>query len=330
MPSAVLILSPDALDLAFAAPVMTQLRAEVGPLAVITPAEQWPSHRDVLAGAEILFSGWGAPRMDADFMRAVPKLKAVFYAGGSVRYFVTEAFWRTGVRLTTAQAINAVPVAEFTSSMLQLGLKRAWHFARLTREQRTFPSQRDLAGAYRTTIGLVSYGIIARLTRERLRALECEIVAYDPFLSEAEAAREGVRKVGLDELFAVSDAVSVHTPKLPETAGLIRGRHLAAMKPGSFFLNTARGEVVNEPEMIEVLRRRPDLQAALDVTFPEPPAADSPLYDLPNVFLTPHIAGSVGPECQRMGLAMIDEYRRYRAGQPLRWEIDAERAALIA
>ncbi len=102
------------------------------------------------------------------------------------------------------------------------------------------------------------------------------------------------------------------------------------MKPGALFLNTARGEVMNEPELVDVLSRRPDLQAVLDVTVPEPPAGDSPLYSLPNVVLTPHIAGSVGPECQRMGQGMVEEFERYRAGLALRWEISPERAALSA
>jgi phosphoglycerate dehydrogenase-like enzyme len=96
------------------------------------------------------------------------------------------------------------------------------------------------------------------------------------------------------------------------------------------FLNTARGEVVDESGMIEVLRRRPDLQAVLDVTAPEPPAPDSPLYVLPNVVLTPHIAGSVEAECLRMGQAMVDEFVRYQAGQPLRWEITATGAEISA
>ena len=330
MTSAVLILSPDAVPLAYAEPVLRRLRPLLGRLDIVAPAGDWPLHRAALEKAEVIFSGWGAPKMDEAFLRAMPNLRAVFYAGGSVRYFVTDAFWRAGVRLTTAQATNAIPVAEYAASMLQLGLKRVWHFARVTRETRNFPADRPLPGAYGTTIGLVSYGTIARLVRARLRMLDCAVIVHDPFLSGEEAAREGVRKVGLEELFATADAVSIHTPKLPETAGLIRGRHLAAMKPQSFFLNTARGEVLHEPEVVEVLRQRPDLQAVLDVTAPEPPRPDSPLYQLPNVFLTPHLAGSVGAECQRMGLAMIDEYERYRAGLPLHWEITAERAALMA
>jgi phosphoglycerate dehydrogenase-like enzyme len=187
-----------------------------------------------------------------------------------------------------------------------------------------------MPGALGSVVGLVSYGTIGRLVRERLRAFDLEVIVYDPFLSEEEARAEGVRKTGLDELFAAADAVSVHTPHLTDTVGMIKGRHFERMKPGTLFLNTARGEVVDEPEMIAVLQRRPDLQAVLDVTAPEPPGPGSLLYALPNVVLTPHIAGSVGRECRRMGQAMVDEFIRYQAGQPLQWEITVDRAESIA
>ncbi len=330
MSSAALILSPEALASAYGEPVLGRLRARTGPLTVIAPGGSWREHRAALLETEFIFSGWGAPRMDAEFLRHLPKLKAVFYAGGSVRYFVTDAVWARGIRLTTAQAINAIPVAEYVVSVLLLGLKRFWHYAQLTRAMRDFPAERPMPGAYGAVVGLVSYGSIARLVRERLRTYELEVIVHDPFLSKDEARREGVRKVGLDELFAEADAVSVHTPHLRETERLIQGRHLAALRPGALFLNTARGEVVDEPAMIAVLRDRPDLQAVLDVTAPEPPASDSPLYALPNVVLTPHIAGSVGRECLRMGHAMVDEFERCLEGRPLRWEINAAQAERIA
>jgi phosphoglycerate dehydrogenase-like enzyme len=299
-------------------------------MLTIAPSEDWRRHRDALRETEVLFSGWGAPVMDHEFLRSMPRLKIVFYAGGSVRYFVTDSFWHHGLRLTTAQTINAIPVAEFVLSTILLGLKRFWHYARVTRETRTFPAERPMPGAYGAKVGLISYGTIARLVRQKLRNFETEVLVYDPFLSSPDVSREDVRHVGLEELCATADVVSLHTPHLPETVGLMRRIHFEHMKPGAVFINTARGEVVDEPAMIEVLRSRPDLQAVLDVTSPEPPVPDSPLYTLPNVMLTPHIAGSVGRECLRMGHAMVDEFERYVAGRPLLWEINASRAEHLA
>lgn len=120
--------------------------------------------------------------------------------------------------------------------------------------------------------------------------------------------------------------ITCHTPWLPETEGLLNGQLFRQMKPGANFINTARGAVVNEPELIEVLRERPDLFAVLDVTWPEPPIAGSPFYSLPNVILTPHVAGTMNDECRRMGRMMVDELERWLAGQPLRHQVGRQYA----
>lgn len=296
----------------------------------LIPSADWREHLDVLAETDVLFSGWGSPVMDEKFLLAAPRLQAVFYAGGSVRYFTTDAFWRRSIRITAASAFNAIPVAEYTASVILLGLKRFWHYAHVTREQRTFKNGGPVVGAHGAVVGLISYGRVARLVRERLQASDVKVLVYDPLLSPADAEREQIELVSLDRLFSLADAVSLHTPLLRETVGLIRGRHLQQLKPGAIFINTARGEIVNEPEMIACLRARPDLQAVLDVTAPEPPLPDSPLYTLPNVVLTPHIAGSLGHECRRMGNAMVDEFERFLQRQPLLWELTPKTAAVMA
>jgi phosphoglycerate dehydrogenase-like enzyme len=159
---------------------------------------------------------------------------------------------------------------------------------------------------------------------------EVNRLVYSTSLSDDAAKKMNVEKRTLDEIFAGSDVVSLHTPDLPSTKGMITGRHLEMMKPGATFINTARGAVVNEKEMIEVLRKRTDLTAVLDVCDPEPPGLDSPLTQLPNVVLTPHIAGSAGPECQRLGYYMLQEFQRYLAGEPLKFQITKEAAARMA
>lgn len=111
---------------------------------------------------------------------------------------------------------------------------------------------------------------------------------------------------------------------------MITGALLGAMKLGATFINTARGAVVRENELIEVMMARPDLTAVLDVTWPEPPVEGSPLYTLPNVILTPHIAGSKDRECRRMGRLMIDEFDRWSRGEGLKWGISREKSARLA
>ncbi|MGC4030781.1 MAG: hydroxyacid dehydrogenase [Tepidisphaeraceae bacterium] len=275
---------------------------------------------------EVMLSTWGAPKIDDAFLDNAPNLKAIFYGAGAIGGWTTEALWERGVTITTATSANAVPVAEYTLAMIVLGLKRVFASARLIQETRRFAGVKEPIGAYKSTVGLLSLGTIARRLLELLRPFEMNVVVCDPFLTAEEAERLGVRLVTIDELFATSDVVSVHTPLLPETASMIRAEHFAAMRDGSTFINTARGGVVNEPDLIAAAQARPNLQFVLDVTDPEPPAADSPLYTLPNIFLTPHVAGSTGGECARMGRYMVDELRRYIAGEPLKWAVSRQAA----
>jgi phosphoglycerate dehydrogenase-like enzyme len=168
-----------------------------------------------------------------------------------------------------------------------------------------------------------------RLVRERLRPFDLTVLASDPALGPGEAGGLDVRPVGLKELFAESDVVSVHTPLLDSTIGLVTGELITSMPQGGTFINTARGAIVRERELVEALEERPDLHAVLDVTEHEPLAADSKLPHLPNVVLTPHIAGAMGRERQRLGRLLIGELKRYLAGEPLEWEIGpAESAAM--
>ena len=296
---------------------------------LITP-EDYRDTSDTWPEVELLFSGWGMPVIDEAFFRRFPKVKVVFYAAGTVRGFVTDLVWRRKVRLTNAAAANAVSVAEFTHAQILLALKHAWQQSRYIRAHGAFPPLRALPGTYQTTVGLISLGVIGRLVAERLQHSDLRVVAYDPVISPEEAARLGVKLLSLEEIFALSDVVSCHAPVLKETEKMIRGHHFESMKPEATFINTARGIVVNEEEMIEVLQKRPDLYAMLDVTELLPPIAGSPLYTLDNVMLTPHIAGSLGLECRRMGRSMVEELDRYLAGKPLRYEIDKQRFQLMA
>lgn len=279
--------------------------------------------------AEVVLSTWGMPRLDAGYLDRAPALRCVFYGAGSVRGFVTPESWQRGVRVVSAWELNAVPVADFALGVILLSLKRAFELSRAMRENETVDPE-AVAGTYGSRVGLVSLGAVGRLVRERLRPFEVRVAVFDPFLTEAEAVRLEVERMELDDLFAACDVVSLHTPLLPATRGMIGGSQLRRMRPRATLVNTARGAIVREPELIEVLRDRPDLQAVLDVTDPEPAAPASPLRTLPNVVLTPHVAGSVGPERRRLGAAMVEELERYLRGEPLRHELSPERAALLA
>lgn len=298
--------------------------AQMVDLAVFTGDYQDKSAlAHAMRGKELLFTTWGMKPIDAAFCAEAADLRAVFYAAGSVRGFVTDEVWRRDIVISSAWAANAIPVAEMSCALITLALKRFFAHAAQCKSPSAWRHM-AVPGTYRSTVGLIGMGMIGRRVRRLLSALDVRVVAYDPFLS-ADAARElNVELVSLSEMFACSDVVSLHAPKIPATYHLLKGEHFARMKPGACFINTARGALVDEPAMIEVLQKRPDLWAVLDVTDPEPPVADSPLYTLPNVLLTPHIAGSMGNECRRMAQYMVDECRRYLTGEALQYRITKE------
>lgn len=297
----------------------------------IIPFNSWALHADALAEVEVLFSGWSAPLMDEAFLRAAPKLRVVFYGAGSVRYFVTPAFWKRGIIVTSASAANAIPVAEYTVGTVLLSLRHFWKKAgEAQRGEGWGDHTRPIPGSFRATVGLVSFGAIARATARMLRNFDLRVIVHCPYLQPAEAKELGVEKVGLSELFARSDVVSIHTPVLPETIGLVNARLVASMKPGATLINTSRGLILAQSEVEAVLRHRPDLHAVLDVTDPEPPRAGDALLSLPNVTVTSHIAGSHGRDCQRMGHYMVEELKNYLAGKPLRWQVSREQLERMA
>ncbi len=293
---------------------------------------------EVLEPADVLLTGWGCPRLDAKILDAAPNLKAIFYAAGTVEPIVSDALWDRDILVTCANDANAIPVADFTVAEVIFSLKRGWFF------QRQFAERRDGAetamwrykvphsGTYGSVVGVVSLGGIGRRVCELLKAFEVRVIAHDPYVGEADAASLGVTMCGLNELFREADVVSLHTPLLDTTRGLVTGSLIGSMKQHATLINTARGGIIDEAEMIEELERRQDLTAVLDVTETEPIDKSSTLFDLPNVVLTPHIAGSQMMECQRMGGYMVGELDRYVRGQPLKYRVDkaaAERMGML-
>lgn len=306
-----------------------ELRAQIGALVDLAEPvysdQQIAADPQILHDVDLIFSGWGAPVLTPQVLAHAPNLKVVFYGAGSVKYFVTDASWERGIQVTSAYALNAIPVVEYSLSTIMLSLRSFWQHAARTKSARKFVRV-PMAGGRGSTVGLVSLGMIGKMVVERLKTFEVKIIAYDPYVP----SYPGVEMVSLERIFIESDVVSVHTPWLKETEGLITGALLERLKPYATFINTSRGAIVREADLCAVMASRPDLTAILDVTHPEPPAAESLLYSLPNIILTPHIGGSVGMECRRMGELMVAELKRYLAGEPMVYGLSKERVAIMA
>ncbi|MCS0602109.1 hydroxyacid dehydrogenase [Streptomyces sp. LP11] len=290
-----------------------------------------PGVREALARTEILVTGWGCPRLDPAFLDAAPRLRAVLHAAGSVKGFTTPEVWRRGITVSSAADANALPVAEYTLAMILLTGKDVLSFRQLLRTRRTFPYGEIIPGIgnHGRRVGVVGASRTGRRVIELLRPHDFAVTLADPYVDEAEAARLGARLLPLDELLRTSDIVTLHAPHTPETERLLGARELALMPIGSVLLNTARGALVDHAALTEELRSG-RLRAVLDVTDPEPLPADSPLFDLPNAFVTPHLAGSQGNEVARLGRTVVEEAERLAAGRELLHTValaDLERAA---
>lgn len=315
---AVAAMQPDLIHRLFDDPTTARLHAAVdlAPSVITDFADDAVADR--LAEVEVLLTCWGAPPLTADVLAAAPRLRAVVHAAGSVKEFVTAAMWERGIVVSSAAVANARPVAEFTVAAIVFANKRILDVSGRYAERRSAWEPADIPadiGNHRRVVGIVGASRIGRLVLELLSAYDLEVLLADPFVTAAEAHALGARAVELDELCAASDVVTLHAPALPSTRHLVDARRLALLRDGATLINTARGTLVDTAALTTELASG-RIHAVLDHTDPELLPDDSPLYDLPNVLLTPHVAGSLGNELHRLGAAAVAELERFAAGRP--------------
>jgi phosphoglycerate dehydrogenase-like enzyme len=286
-----------------------------------------PRAAGLLAEVEILVTGWGCPRIDAAVLARAPRLRFIAHAAGSIKGWATPEVFARGIRVVGAADANALPVAEYTLAAILAANKRVHAFATLYRRERRgrdhYLATDRAVGNFGRTVGLVGASRIGRRVIELLKPFDLTVLLADPFVTPGEAEALGVRKVDLDELLGQSDVVSLHAPSLPETRHMLGARQLGLLRDGAVLINTARGALIDQQALLAELATG-RISAVLDVTEPDPLPADSPLFDLPNVLLTPHIAGALGDERHRFGRLVVDEIGRFVRGEPLRHEIDPQ------
>lgn len=279
-----------------------------------------PEVQEQARDVEVLLTSWGVPRLTAERLEHLPALRAVLHCAGSVRGHVSDALWDRGILVTTAADANAIPVAEFTVAAIVLASKQVPVLSALAQRHRDDWSYRGSVGPTSTfglTVGVVGFSRIGRRVVERLRALdECTCLVVDPYADPAEVAAAGGTLTTLEAMLPQVDVLTLHAPSLPATDRMIGAPELAALRDHATLVNTARGSLVDHDALArECATGR--LHAILDVTDPEPLPASSPLYGLPTVMLTPHVAGSLGTETLRMTSSALDQLELYAAGLPL-------------
>lgn len=282
---------------------------------------------------EIIFSTWGMPVFtEEEIKKYLPSLKCVFYGAGSVQFFA-RPFLKCGVKVFSAWAANAVPVAEMTVAEIILANKGFFLTSRLFSEKGHNASKdafNKCLGNYGETVGIIGAGMIGRLVIQMLKAYNLKVLVFDPFLPDEKAAELGVTKCDLPALFEKAFVVSNHLANNEQTKGMLNYSLFSKMRENAVFINTGRGAQVVEDDLVRVLEERDDLTALLDVTFPEPPVDGHPFYTLPNCILTPHIAGSAGTEVERMGEYMLGEFKAYVSGAKTLYEVSEKMLETMA
>ena len=273
---------------------------------------------------EILFSTWGMPALTAEqIAKYFGKVKALFYGAGSVQLFA-RPFLDAGIELFSAWAANGVPVAEYTVAQIVLANKGFFQrFHRCTNDKwSNRATKHPFTGNYNNKVGLIGIGMIGSLVAEMLKAYDLKVLAFDPFLPQEKADALGIELTSLERIFSECTVISNHLANNAQTVGMLNGDLFDRMLPNAAFINTGRGAQVVQDDLIAALEAEPERIALLDVTYPEPPKPDSKFYKLDNVFLSPHIAGSLGDEVARMGKYMAEEYARWSKGEPCRWQVN--------
>lgn len=317
-PTIVLALMEGLEDHAFSAAHLDRLRA-VGEVLDERPLSTFDDDRAarLLPRADVLVGHWGCPTLTTPVMELATKLRLFAYAAGTVKWQVTDAVWDRGVVVTSAAAANAVPVAEYALAMILLAGKGVLWSREVQRDPTVrIPLDPTRTGNVGARVGLVGASHVGRLVAELLRPHDLVVSVYDPYLSPAEADELDVDLIAdLDELCRSVDVLSLHAPDIDSTKGMIGVAQLAALRDGATLINTARPALL-DTAALEAELHSGRLLAILDVTDPEPMPSDHPLLSLPNVFVTPHVAGASGNELSRLANLAVTEVERFATGLP--------------
>ena len=255
-----------------------------------------------------------ATTIDAEALEHAPKLRVVARAGVGLDNVDVEAATRAGVMVVNAPTSNVVSAAEHAVALL---LSTARNVPQAMASLKSGQWKRSAFTGVELqdkVAGILGLGKIGVLVAQRLAAFGMTLIAYDPYVAAARAAQLGVRLVGLDELLAEADFISVHLPKNAETTGLLGDRQLRTVRPGVRIINAARGGIVDESALASALADGRVAGAALDVYATEP-CTDSPLFALPNVVVTPHLGASTQEAQEKAGTQVARSVRLALAGE---------------
>jgi phosphoglycerate dehydrogenase-like enzyme len=275
----------------------------------------------------------GSPMISADVMDRAPGLKLIGELEGDrfAHRVDVEAAWERGIPVVDTTHGSSYPVAEWALAMVLISLRSAGsYFRRILQGDTSRSTESDFGYIHGELtgkrVGLIGCGHIGRRLIKLLRPFDVDIRVHDPYLASEIPDALGVVKTSLENVMSESDVIVCLAPLTPGTRGMIGQRELDLIPSNSVFVNVSRGAIVDSDALIERLKRG-DIVAGLDVFDPEPIPPDSEIIQLPNVFLTPHIAGVSAASYRRVFTLMVDELERFFQGHDPLFELNARSLA---
>ena len=284
---------------------------------------------DFVKGSNFIITSWNSPVIDTAILDVCPDLKAVLHAAGSVKPVVSDALIEKKIRMTASAIAIGEGVAETALAYAISGSKRFFWLNEDVKAGKWEERKKIVRDFYDIKVGVISGGMVGKHMVKLLKNFHVDILMYDPILTKEQIAEIGAEKVTLDELMSQCDVVSIHAPSIPATDNMINKDNLKLMKDGAVLINTARGSIINEQDLIAELKKG-RIYACLDVTNPEPPASDCELFGLPNVVMTPHLAGTVTNGKKRIALHVCEELERFQSGERMKTEVDLSKLSQMA
>ncbi len=286
--------------------------------------DNFKQYSEQLKSSEYIFSSWGMPCFtEQEIEEYFPALKAVFYAAGSGQHFA-RPFLNKGIKVFSAWAANAVPVAEYAVAQIILANKGFYQAVNKFNDYgRKIAGDycNTFTGNYGTKIGIIGAGMIGKEVIKLLKPYRLDVLVFDPFLSQGKANELEVTLSSLEDIFTQCTVISNHLANNQQTKKMLNYNLFSLMKDNATFINTGRGAQVVEDDLVRALKEKENRTALLDVTEPEPPIQGHDFYKMQNVFLTPHIAGSMKDEVARMGEYMCNEFIALIDGDMTKYEV---------
>ncbi len=314
--------------------IMKRLR-ELGEVELAVDPADLPhsEYAKLYRGKDAVLTTWNTPAIDREVLEQAADVKIISHCGGEVRPFLTPDFFdiRPDIVLCNVSEVMAQPVAEYVLCVTLALLRSLFDFREwVKREGNWFDYKPEWnVSLLHKKVGVVGLGQVARQFIALLEPFDVDLVIYSNYMSDEQAAGQGFSQVSLDELFSTCDVISINAAATPENRHMIGRELMSKIKPGAVLVNSARGKLVDEQALADELASG-RFKAAVDVTWPEPPAMDSPLRSAPNLLLTPHIAGPTPDQRIWMMEEALYNLQAFFSGGEVRGIIDKERFSYMA